>query len=73
MPGNCVQVEEESQKPTSQGRNWSMGMLEAGRKERKSRQGYNGGTGSQGAVIWKLGASGGDSWMDRNRSRERGI
>lgn len=54
MPGNCVQVEEESQKPTSQGRNWSMGMLEAGRKERKSRQGYNGGTGSQGAVVWKL-------------------
>ena len=54
MPGNCVQVEEESQKPTSQGRNWSMGMLEAGRTERKSCQGYNGGTGSQGAVIWKL-------------------
>lgn len=38
MPGNYVQVEEESQEPRSQGRNQSNGMLEAGRWERRSHQ-----------------------------------
>lgn len=39
MPGNCVQVE--IKEPSSRGGNQDMGMLEAGRKGRKSCQGYD--------------------------------
>lgn len=48
MPGNCVQMEEESLEPRSQQRNQSMGMLETGGGKGRAARGMTGGLAANG-------------------------